>query len=632
MGASEGPRRCQGAREYYYDLLHPDGGPVPEAVRQHVAGCPFCQGQMRRLSDLLAQSQREANLPTAGAAEQTVEALRLHFDRLDEPVTCAQVKPVFATLLAPAPDIRIPTPITVHIDRCPPCAQDLAALRALHLRAEQLERLTRLYEAPGAQEPAECRRARPALTRLASLSAEEIEPRILRHISTCSPCRDELYRLRGRLPDMDRRETLSCAAVATADLFDLVVPYDVPAAEAGRVKALAAHVRSCPRCVERMQALHRTVYGIAERPDSGIATVYDTAERVRTVSGETGDGAFCSPAHGQLRLREAEPATRGSDSAAAPATVFRGRGAGLDRRSFVKIALAAVVVSVLSALFFTNAPTASGTNVGAVLKALENAPNIHIAIWGRDGTVPVQEIWMARDLNLLVLKTGGQCVLYDFKKACKRVIDPNVGAGAPIRLADDEYKSSRSIVATCVGGVLTMVSRSAELHPVASAAGAPEGLVTYELVSNMRRYGGPALPHRLRVSVDPATGLPQRIEIYRREPLTNEWQLESTKVFEYLTKQRMTDLIRAWLPSADCLGLRRGELARCAGRPAAELVPSGGLQPLLELLATVVRPGEQRPGAGAFVAGLLSGQPHTVAPGGLFNARVGRGEMFTGFA
>jgi hypothetical protein len=45
----------------------------------------------------------------------------------------------------PSAQIRIPTPITVHLDHCPECADDLKALRNLGLTAEQLERLERLY-------------------------------------------------------------------------------------------------------------------------------------------------------------------------------------------------------------------------------------------------------------------------------------------------------------------------------------------------------------------------------------------------------------------------------------------------------------------------------------------------------
>jgi hypothetical protein len=449
-------------------------------------------------------------------------------------VTCAHAKPFLAGVLGASPQVRIPTPITVHLDRCPACARDLAALRALDLTADQLERLSQVYSASGRESPNECRRARPVVAALAALATERFDARILPHIRTCARCRDELYRQRERLPHGDRQEgadraALSCADVSPADLFDLAVPGDAPAPA-----DKAEHVRSCRGCVERVQALHRTVYGIAERPDSGIVTVYDAREEGVRVVGEA---------------IEAEPPARGRESPAAGAAALRGGRLGLDRRSFVKIALAAVVVSVLSTFFFTNAPTASGTNVGAVLQALEQAPNLHIISLGRHSPEPVQETWVARARNVLILKTRDRHVLYDFQGGRKTVIDPKRGAGVPARLAEEEYQGSRNIVAGCVGGLLATVSRSAELHPVGRAAGAPEGLVVYELTAETGGYRGPALPCRLRVSIDSATGLPQKIESYYQEPGTREWELRNTRIFEYLTEQAMKEPLGALGPT-----------------------------------------------------------------------------------
>jgi len=75
-----------------------------------------------------------------------IDTLRRHFGCLDEQVTCSRVKPFLPGLLIPILRIRIPTPITVHIDHCPECADDLKALGDLGLSPAQLERLERLYD------------------------------------------------------------------------------------------------------------------------------------------------------------------------------------------------------------------------------------------------------------------------------------------------------------------------------------------------------------------------------------------------------------------------------------------------------------------------------------------------------
>ena len=60
-----------------------------------------------------------------------VGELQRHFELLGERVTCAQVKPLLAGLLDPSVVIRIPTPVTVHVDHCAACARDLETLRGL---------------------------------------------------------------------------------------------------------------------------------------------------------------------------------------------------------------------------------------------------------------------------------------------------------------------------------------------------------------------------------------------------------------------------------------------------------------------------------------------------------------------
>jgi hypothetical protein len=140
MRASGGKRLCQEARVYYYDLLCPDEAEVPPSVRQHVATCPVCQEQIRRLREALLDAERNPS-PVGSWSDETVEALAEQFQLLDEHVTCSLAKPCLPELAMASPRIRIPTPVTVHVDHCPQCAEDLAAVRELHLTTDQLKRL-----------------------------------------------------------------------------------------------------------------------------------------------------------------------------------------------------------------------------------------------------------------------------------------------------------------------------------------------------------------------------------------------------------------------------------------------------------------------------------------------------------
>lgn len=155
MRADEGKHPCQEAEVYYYDLLYPDEGAVPEVVRRHVAGCPACQEQMRRLREALFEEQRGPGLSRSWD-EETIEALAQQFQLLDQQVTCSDVKPFLPTLARALPQIRIPTPVTVHVDHCLPCAEDLAAIQELDLTTDQLQRLSQFFESHrGGAQPGE---------------------------------------------------------------------------------------------------------------------------------------------------------------------------------------------------------------------------------------------------------------------------------------------------------------------------------------------------------------------------------------------------------------------------------------------------------------------------------------------
>jgi hypothetical protein len=71
--------------------------------------------------------------------------LQLHFAYIGEHVTCEIVRPFLPGLLDPAIEIRIPTPITAHLDNCPKCAEDFKAIQKLNLNSTQLYGLSQFF-------------------------------------------------------------------------------------------------------------------------------------------------------------------------------------------------------------------------------------------------------------------------------------------------------------------------------------------------------------------------------------------------------------------------------------------------------------------------------------------------------
>jgi hypothetical protein len=570
---------CREARGYYYDSLCRNGASVPEAVVRHIEHCPFCRGQIRRLGEAVARTAHPAGRPDR-REQGSIQTLGRHFELLGQPVTCSHVKRFWPDLLSPSREIRIPTPITVHVEHCPQCRADLAALRGQRLTGEPLERLSRFCSESCDAHPLTCREARPAAAAWADFSLSGASAEALKHVSTCRHCRSWVYRrraqaLRGTLAESGREHTpsagasLACEAVSPAELFDFVLPYP-PDAEAvhesrGRRDTVAAHVRTCRRCRQAIQELHRTVYAIAGRADSDVQTVCRPATGGSDASGN-GEAIACRyPLKVQALHVETGPAilTRGLSGACDEA----GERAptGRKARSAVKAAVAAAAVIAVAVLFLVNAPTVTGTTVGDLSKALERAANVHVATWYRDHPEPGYELWLARDLNVLARRTGIECVVYDLGKGLKTVIDRHSGPATSVQLARQEYDGSRRLLAQYLAGtIFANASPHDGLEPLEGIpnakhrvgdpeplAAAPPGadVSVYELKRSLPSHTDRVVWHRWRVFIDPATRLPVRIESFRQETETEDWRLVQTTEFNYLSRPEMESALKALAPS-----------------------------------------------------------------------------------
>ena len=218
-------------------------------------------------------------------------------------MTCSEAKPRLPELAPASPQIRIPTPVTVHVDHCPPCAGDLAAIRELHLTAEQLKRLGRLLE-----------------TGHVPLSNRGWEAR---------DTGDGLVpAIPGSLSDKDAG--IACHEIAMADLFDDVVPSgampSVRETTSARQKAILRHVRICPVCLEKVRTLRRTIGAIVARGDSEIVTVYHAENDAEQALGAA-EGRYPYPVSVQVLHGPGDAAAAAYATPAAPSVDLRGSDA-----------------------------------------------------------------------------------------------------------------------------------------------------------------------------------------------------------------------------------------------------------------------------------------------------------------
>jgi len=133
---------CKRARLCYYDMLDTEAeANVPEDVRRHIASCRHCQVEMSRLKTLLEGTDRPSDSEQRRRDSAVSKLLSLHFAWIDKPVTCKSAKPFLASLADPLLQITIPTPITVHVDKCPRCSGGLSTIKNSGFTHKQLCRL-----------------------------------------------------------------------------------------------------------------------------------------------------------------------------------------------------------------------------------------------------------------------------------------------------------------------------------------------------------------------------------------------------------------------------------------------------------------------------------------------------------
>ena len=558
---------CRDAELYYYDYLCGLEADLPQAVVDHIRHCADCETEIRQLEAAIGES--EAQDRHAGDDADVAGTLGLHFAHIGEEITCAKAKSFLPMLLVPSLHIRIPTPVTVHVDHCRQCIEDLESLRRLELRPEQLARLGRLYAATVGNEPhLLCRRARAKTWAFACASFDGIEPELLDHMCVCPRCRRRVYRRREKiLISRQPGDTITgiglCSGISTADLFDWVVPYGrggdgtepAPAGDG----AMPSHLRACPECIERIQALHRTVYGIAERVDSGVSTVYTTGTKVVTSSERVESPYYGYPIHVEVGHRDRERAAIRFEPVARIRVLGR-RIASPEFKPVRRVALMATAVIPLAIILFVSTRPASGLSVRQLAAdALRNVEALHVVRYGMYGTRPEEETWIGQDAGLVVVKNANGQFVYDLRKGEMTVRWQAEGTVESARLAPDDRVIARGVIEHALGFSRygAPLNKDLERTAVESAQGTED---VYELTWTEVSSGDPAPQYRVIVLMDPATRLPRTAELWRNLSDADGWRLTNRWEYERSTQEQVNlaiqnGLAAGWDQSGDHRGL-----------------------------------------------------------------------------
>jgi hypothetical protein len=379
----------------------------------------------------------------------------------------------------------------------------------------------------------------------------------LQHLCKCPVCRGTLYEERKKMCDSlseyEYSPEFPCESVSATDIFDYVVPYGFDPANNQYAKfreSLTSHLRICPNCLAKMQELHKTVYGICERPESEVITVYhiDESAKAKAVS-ETEELYAGFPIRVDVKQREevkAEQLVPAIDFAAA----LKQKISVKKLKPLFKTAVAAAAVILIAVVLFRNIPTARAVTLERIYEAIEKVKNVHITSFIPDKKEPVQEIWISRTLNIYMTRTKEQLVFWDISNRVRKSKHLGTGLTEATSLTDDlvaglEKKMSGSL------GLLPFydmkdIPRDARWSKVGEGGleATPQNIEVYDLILTEREYGGPIIFKEWRFFVDLETNLPRRVEFYQKLATDSQYSLRSVMNVEYLSNSEMQEFIK----------------------------------------------------------------------------------------
>jgi hypothetical protein len=473
----------------------------------------------------------------------TAAILKLHFSFVGKGVNCADARPFLPNLLEPTTQIRIPTPITAHIDNCDKCREDSKKLQNLGLSNKQLITLGELFADELDTEETDCTAAREAIPTVVAMAFGRTDAKTLRHLSLCPKCRQELYEFRQTIlgqtkmlhsKNETRKSIFPCASVGAGDVFDYCIPYAIdPTSDkyARFRKSLTTHVVCCDECLDKIQQLHKTIYTIAERPESGVVTVFHIETTAR-VEAESLYAGF------PVRVEMANSSSEEQPHIEEHEKVVKLRPASKSIRPLLKIALPAAAMLMLGIGLFYNVHTAKGLAIEQIYRAVDAVKNIHITSFVSDKQKAVQEIWTARSSGLYVVKKENECILWSVSDGVKKTKDLSTGIIKQTSLSSDVLAG----IATKVQGSLNImpfrtpsdIPADAKWSEVTDSEPAVKASNTkvYEL-SWARSNSGSTTQRSWRIFMDISTNLPQKVQWFKQSASDPEPVLESVMIIEY---------------------------------------------------------------------------------------------------
>jgi hypothetical protein len=390
----------------------------------------------------------------------------------------------------------------------------------------------------------DCTAAREAIPTVVAMAFGRTDAKTLRHLSLCPKCRQELYKFRQTILEQTKilhsenetqKSIFPCSSVGANDVFDYCIPYGIdPASDeyAKFRKSLTTHIVCCADCLDKIQQLHKTIYDIADRPESGVATVFhiDTTAKVETESIYAG-----FPVRVETAILDSREQTRSEKVE----TAVKLKSASKNLRPLLKMALPVAAVLMVAVGLFINVHTAKGLAIEQIYRAIDMVKNIHISSFVADKQKAVQEVWIARSSGLYVIKTENECTLRNISDRIQKSKDLGTGTIKQTSLGSD-----------VLAGIATKIHSSLDIMPFRTPTDIPAdarwseitdselavktgNTKVYELSWAENAYDGSMTQKSWRIFMETSTNLPRKIQWFKQSASDPQPVLESIMIIEY---------------------------------------------------------------------------------------------------
>ncbi len=203
-------------------------------------------------------------------------------------------------------------------------------------------------------------------------------------------------------------------------------------------------------------------------------------------------------------------------------------------RRILAAAFAVVGIFALIALLL-RASGSSGISFASIASACTRVENIHVTISRCDTGEVIYEMWISRELDVLVMRKGREHVVYDLDARCRRRTDLVSGQIETGPLNDRECAGVRRVMAMHPRSMLTDVPSDARWVHISSQ----DDQEVYEFTWTNWTTAGRAYQSRYEVAIGRVTRLPHRLRLFYSGLATTGWECKSQTQFEYPTKAQV---------------------------------------------------------------------------------------------